>query len=102
MYEQNQIDKARTIMEGIVGTYPKRLDLWNVYLDKEIKLARQGRELETVRQLFERLLSMGFSPKKMKFLFKKYLTFEQQVGNEKTIQHVKELAQNFVQQAIVS
>ncbi|TMW57630.1 hypothetical protein Poli38472_003555 [Pythium oligandrum] len=99
MFEHDELDKARTIFEGILSNYPKRMDLWNVYLDKEIKF---GGDVVTVRALFERLLAMDFSAKKMKFLFKKYLQFEQTHGNDEHVAHVKQLAKDFVARAASS
>ncbi|KAF4037160.1 Suppressor of forked protein (Suf) [Phytophthora infestans] len=95
LYEQGELDKARTIFEGILANYPKRMDLWNVYLDKEIKFGN----VALVRALFERLLAMEFSAKKMKFLFKKYLQFEQDQGDDEHVEHVKQLAKDFVASA---
>ncbi|TDH67746.1 hypothetical protein CCR75_005322 [Bremia lactucae] len=95
LYGQSELDKARTIFEGILANYPKRMDLWNVYLDKEIKFG----DVALVRALFERLVSMDFSAKKMKFLFKKYLRFEQEQGDDEHVEHVKQLAMDFVQRA---
>ncbi|KAH7476596.1 rRNA biogenesis protein RRP5 [Phytophthora ramorum] len=95
LYEHGELDKARTIFEGILANYPKRMDLWNVYLDKEIKFG----DVALVRALFERLLAMEFSAKKMKFLFKKYLQFEQDQGDDEHVEHVKQLAKDFVASA---
>eukprot|EP00644_Phytophthora_capsici_P017902 jgi/Phyca11/554474/estExt2_Genewise1Plus.C_PHYCAscaffold_620123 len=95
LYEQSELDKARTIFEGILANYPKRIDLWNVYLDKEIKFG----DVALVRALFERLLAMDFSAKKMKFLFKKYVQFEQDQGDDERVEHVKQLAKDFVASA---
>ncbi|CAH0480758.1 unnamed protein product [Peronospora belbahrii] len=95
LYEQAELDKARTIFEGILANYPKRIDLWNVYLDKEIKFG----DIVLVRALFERLLAMEFSAKKMKFLFKKFLQFEQEQGDNDCVEHVKHLAKEFVASA---
>ncbi|CEG39975.1 rrna biogenesis protein rrp5 [Plasmopara halstedii] len=97
LYEHNELDKARTIFEGILANYPKRMDLWNVYLDKEIKFG----DLSLARALFERLLAMEFSAKKMKSLFKKYLLFEQEQGNDMQVEHVRQLAKDFVANAAV-
>uniref|UniRef100_K3WWJ4 rRNA biogenesis protein RRP5 n=1 Tax=Globisporangium ultimum (strain ATCC 200006 / CBS 805.95 / DAOM BR144) TaxID=431595 RepID=K3WWJ4_GLOUD len=96
MYENGELEKARTIFEGILANYPKRMDLWNVYLDKEIKF---GTNVDLVRALFERLIAMDFSAKKMKFLFKKYLQYEQEHGDDDSVEHVKQLAKDFVAQA---
>lgn len=96
MYENGELEKARTIFEGVLANYPKRMDLWNVYLDKEVKF---GTNADLVRALFERLLAMDFSAKKMKFLFKKFLQYEQEHGDDESVEHVKQLAKDFVAQA---
>ena len=49
-------ERGRTIFEGIVAAFPKKLDIWNVYLDQEVKLYAQGGR--RARQLFERLVSI--------------------------------------------
>jgi rRNA biogenesis protein RRP5 len=37
-FKSGEPERARTIFEGIVDTYPKRLDLWWIYIDQEIRL----------------------------------------------------------------
>ena len=36
-YKLLNIEKGRTLIEGIVTSYPKRTDIWSVYIDMEIK-----------------------------------------------------------------
>ena len=48
------------------------------------------------RELFERAIHLKLSNKRMKFFFKRYLTFEEQYGNEATVLAVKEKALNYV------
>lgn len=52
-FEHGSIERGRSIFEGLMASYPKRLDLWNVYLDKEIKMG----EIRAARNLLERLVS---------------------------------------------
>ncbi|KAJ3336879.1 rRNA biogenesis protein rrp5 [Gonapodya sp. JEL0774] len=87
-------ERGRTIFEGVLGNYPKRVDLWSVYLDMEI--SRVG-DVDTIRRLFERVIHMKFSSKKMKFLFTRYLDFEKKHGTEETVQHVKGEAMRYVE-----
>ena len=49
------------------------------------------------RRLFERILQMKWSTKKMKFFFKKYLEFEKKKGTPEGVNHVKEAAVRYVQ-----
>jgi rRNA biogenesis protein RRP5 len=41
-YKLGDPERGRTIFEGIVDSYPKRLDLWRVYIDKEIQQRNTG------------------------------------------------------------
>lgn len=54
-------ERGRTVFDGVLANYPKRLDVWSVYLDMEL---RQGEE-EHIRRLFERTISLRVSSKKV-------------------------------------
>nr|XP_015898902.2 rRNA biogenesis protein RRP5 isoform X1 [Ziziphus jujuba var. spinosa] len=86
-------DRGRTMFEGILRQYPKRTDLWSVYLDQEIRLG----DVDVIRSLFERAISLSLPPKKMKFLFKKYLEYEKSLGDEERIESVKQKAMDYVE-----
>ena len=67
-------DRGRSVFEELVSNYPKRTDLWHVYVDKEIKSGMHDR----ARQLFERMIaSTAMNPRNVKVVFKKYMAFEQ-------------------------
>ncbi|KDP21906.1 hypothetical protein JCGZ_03044 [Jatropha curcas] len=89
-------DRGRSMFEGILREYPKRTDLWSVYLDQEIRLG----DVEVTRTLFERAISLSLPPKKMKFLFKKYLEYEKSLGDEERINSVKQKAMEYVENAL--
>ncbi|XP_004514152.1 rRNA biogenesis protein RRP5 [Cicer arietinum] len=86
-------DRGRSLFEGILREYPKRTDLWSVYLDQEIHL----KDEDLIRALFERAISLSLPPKKMKFLFKKYLDYEKSQGDEDRIEAVKRKAMEYVE-----
>ncbi|GAA5941768.1 Rrp5p [Sporobolomyces koalae] len=92
-FKLGDAERGRTIYEGIMDSYPKRLDLWFIYIDMEIK----QRNIEGVRALFERVLAGRLSSKKGKSVFKKWLTFEKEFGDEAGVETVKERAIEFVQ-----
>ncbi|CAM9211625.1 unnamed protein product, partial [Ectocarpus sp. 12 AP-2014] len=50
-FEHGSVERGRSVFEGLMASYPKRLDLWNVYVDKEVK----GGDLRAARNLLERL-----------------------------------------------
>ena len=78
-------------------SYPKRTDLWNVYLDQETKLHRE-REPARVRTLYQRITAMALPLKKMKGIFKRWLEFEEGLGDAAAAQAVKDRAMAFVEQ----
>ncbi|KAJ5945564.1 RRNA biogenesis protein RRP5 [Penicillium verhagenii] len=102
-------ERGRTVFEGLLSSFPKRIDLWNVLLDLEISAG----DAEQVRRLFERVLglqnkkgvisvdaSKKLKPKQAKFLFKKWLTYEEILasasGNEKIVEDIKARAAAYV------
>ena len=63
-------ENGRTMFEGIVSNYPKRMDIWSIYMDMELKYG-QG-NVTQARHLFERCLNSEYiekKPKKMKLVF---------------------------------
>ncbi|XP_014514109.1 rRNA biogenesis protein RRP5 [Vigna radiata var. radiata] len=86
-------DRGRSLFEKILREYPKRTDLWSVYLDQEI----QHKDEDIIRALFERAVSLSLPPKKMKFLFKKYLDYEKSQGDDERIESVKRKAMEYVE-----
>ena len=87
-------ERGRTLFETLLAKWPKRLDLWNVLLDLEMK---QG-EKEVIRRLFERVTGSGLSlkPRKARFFFKKWLEYESREGDGKSQERVKALAADYV------
>ena len=53
--------------------------------------------VSSYRKLFERVIHLQLSARKMKFLFKKYLDFEQKYGTEHTVKTVKRKAAEYVE-----
>lgn len=86
-------DRGRSMFEGMLREFPKRTDLWSIYLDQEIRLG----DMDVIRSLFERAISLSLPPKKMKFLFKKYLEYEKSFGDEERIEYVKRKAMEYVE-----
>ena len=59
-------------------------------------------KLSCFRQLFERVIQLKVSVKKMKFFFKKYLEFEQRHGTEESVEAVKQKATDYVESKVVT
>ena len=113
-YRQGSIDKGRTIFEGLTVKFPKRTDIWSVYLDMEqVVLPRledmtryapwsqrfskmQHLFFYRIRLVYDRITSMPLSSKKMQFFMTKYLTFEKNHGTAGRVEYVKKRAMDFV------
>ncbi|MCJ1391614.1 rRNA biogenesis protein rrp5 [Xylographa bjoerkii] len=87
-------ERGRTIFEGLLSTFPKRLDLWNVMLDLEIKLG----DKDQVRRLFGRVTSSKLKTKKAKYFFKRWLEYEEKEGDAQRCEKVKAKAAEYVRQ----
>ncbi|CDU23309.1 related to RRP5-processing of pre-ribosomal RNA [Sporisorium scitamineum] len=92
-FKLGDAERGRTIFEGLVDSYPKRLDLWWQYLDQESRL--EGNQVQ-VRNLFERTLTLKLTAKKGKSLLKKWLDYEKAHGDAKSQQKVLKRAKEFV------
>lgn len=100
-YSNNQLEYGRTIMEEIIGEDLEKgkLDSWSRYLDIEIK----NGSINIARSLFERALNYKIkNKKKMKFIFKRYLEFEQNFGSLDKVEKVIQMAKKYVEENINS
>ncbi len=85
-------ERGRTLFEGLLAAYPKRLDLWFVYVDAEVKSGEVGR----ARGLLERLAGSVLGQHKMKSALNRYMRFEKEHGTAEGVAHVTRLAQAYV------
>ncbi|XP_031246466.1 protein RRP5 homolog [Mastomys coucha] len=92
-FQLGDVERAKAIFENTLSTYPKRTDVWSVYIDMTIKHSSQ----KEVRNIFERVIHLSLAPKRMKFFFKRYLDYEKQHGTEKDVQAVKAKALEYVE-----
>lgn len=92
-FQLGDAERAKAIFENTLSTYPKRTDIWSVYIDMTIKHGSQ----KEVRDIFERVIHLSLAPKRMKFFFKRYLDYEKQHGTEKDVQAVKAKALEYVE-----
>ncbi|GAB2249337.1 hypothetical protein Droror1_Dr00012696 [Drosera rotundifolia] len=85
-------DRCRSIFEKILREFPRRGDLWSVYIDQEIRVD----DVDLTRSLFERASSLSLPAKKMKFLFK-YLNYGKSLGDEERVQYVVQKAREYIE-----
>jgi rRNA biogenesis protein RRP5 len=80
-------ERGRTIFEGLVSTWPKKGDLWDMYVDLE----KGHGEEENVRDLYARMTRLKGKKKRVQTVFKKWAEWEESVGNKKGVEKVKAL-----------
>lgn len=86
-------EHAKALFESTLSSYPKRTDIWSIYIDIMIKHGSQ----KEVRDIFERVVHLSLAPKKMKFLFKRYLDYEKKFGTTESVLAVKRAALEYVE-----
>ncbi|KFW70206.1 Protein RRP5, partial [Pygoscelis adeliae] len=86
-------EHAKALFESTLNSYPKRTDIWSIYMDIMIKHGSQ----KEVRDIFERVIHLSLAPKKMKFFFKRYLDYEKKFGTTESILAVKRAALEYVE-----
>ncbi|KAI4119545.1 MAG: hypothetical protein LQ345_000542 [Seirophora villosa] len=88
-------ERGRTLFENLLATFPRKLDLWTVYVDAEVK--KEGDNKERIRSLFLRVSRLGkWKTKQMKFWFKKWLAWEERHGDPGGKEKVEQLAAEWV------
>ncbi|KAI3352853.1 hypothetical protein L3Q82_019426 [Scortum barcoo] len=92
-FRYGDTEKGCAMFDKVLTSYPKRTDLWSVFIDLMVKHGSQ----KEVRALFDRVIHLSVSVKKIKFFFKRYLEYEKKHGTPQSIQTVKEKAIEFVE-----
>lgn len=89
-------ERGRTIFEGLLSTFPKRLDIWHQLLDLEIQ---QG-DSDTIRGVFERVVkTRGLKPRGAKGWFRRWSEWEERNGDKKSQEKVRARAEEWVRTA---
>jgi len=102
-FEFGSKERARTLFDGLLEKYIKRLDLAFVYVDKELKY---GGGVNAARSLFMRIIhpsgsrkKKSFSDKQMKSVFKKWFKVEEEFGDMNSQERVKAEARAYVERS---
>jgi rRNA biogenesis protein RRP5 len=82
-------ERGRTVFEGLLSAWPRRHDLWDMYVDLE----RGHGRAENVRGLYERMAGARMKKRRAMFVFKRWLEWEEKIGTEK--ERVKGLAAEY-------
>ncbi|XP_064572523.1 protein RRP5 homolog isoform X1 [Zonotrichia leucophrys gambelii] len=92
-FHSGDTEHAKALFESTLSSYPKRTDIWSIYMDIMIKHGSQ----KEIRDIFERVIHLSLAPKKMKFFFKRYLDYEKKFGTEERVLAVKRAALEYVE-----
>uniref|UniRef100_A0A1A9WLS2 S1 motif domain-containing protein n=1 Tax=Glossina brevipalpis TaxID=37001 RepID=A0A1A9WLS2_9MUSC len=91
-HKHGQNEMAQTLLDQVITSYPKRVDVWSQYVDMLVK----ENLIDCARNVLERAIIQKIPLKKMRIVFKKYLEFEQNHGTDANVQRVKQLAIDYV------
>eukprot|EP00923_Selenidium_pygospionis_P000564 GHVN01000927.1.p1 GENE.GHVN01000927.1~~GHVN01000927.1.p1 ORF type:complete len:2686 (+),score=470.19 GHVN01000927.1:876-8060(+) len=113
-YKYGSIERGKTIFEKIVTEYPKRVDLWQQYVethtaahtphtsgadsDDDLAFMMDEALRSSVRQLFERVTSLMLKPRNMKTFYSLWLQFETKWGDPQGLERTQSKATQFVEQ----
>lgn len=100
-YQHGSAERGRSVFEGLLDSYPKRTDLWSVYIDAHIKAHTPPKvakaDFSEVRGLLQRCCAMKLKATKMRFFFKRWLDFEKRHGDDESQELVRNKARQFVE-----
>ncbi|KAK5698625.1 rRNA biogenesis protein rrp5 [Elasticomyces elasticus] len=101
---QGDPERGRTIFETLIEQWPTWSSGWDMWVDLErsrlshVTAADEKLEAkEQVRTLYERMTAQKMKKRRAKFVFKRWLEFEENEGGPKTVERVKMLAKEFVE-----
>ena len=97
-------ERGRTIFESLVSEWPKWSSGWDMWVDLETsRLAHtetgevKTEAKEKIRALYDRMVAQKTKKRRAKFVFKRWLEFEEREGDVKNVERVKGLAKSYVE-----
>ncbi|XP_063228605.1 protein RRP5 homolog isoform X2 [Bacillus rossius redtenbacheri] len=85
-------ERAQTLFEQVLASYPQRVDVWTSYVDMLVKSG----SVDIARQVLERAVAQRLPPHRMRTLFRKHLDFEQRHGSPEAVARVRQMAVSYV------
>ncbi|XP_029666724.1 protein RRP5 homolog isoform X1 [Formica exsecta] len=86
-------ERAQTLFEHILSSYPKRVDVWSCYVDCLIK----SEDIDIARRVLERACVQTLPARKMKTLFTKFKSFEEKYGTPEAVARIVQMAAEYVE-----
>lgn len=94
-------ERGRTVFEGLLAEWPKWSQGWDMFVDLESGLVKSteksGGDEQQIRQLFERMSAQKMKKRRARFVFKRWLEFEEGLGKKGQVEVVKAKAAAFVE-----
>lgn len=97
-------ERGRTIFEGLVSEWPKWSSGWDMWVDLERgrishEESDDGKDeaRDKARKLYERMADGKMKKRRARFVFKRWLEFEEAEGSEKQVERVTALATEYVE-----
>ena len=53
-FKHGSAERGRTVFDGVLANYPKRVDIWSIYIDMELRVG----DADAIERLFERTTSL--------------------------------------------
>ncbi|XP_017783151.1 PREDICTED: rRNA biogenesis protein rrp5 [Nicrophorus vespilloides] len=86
-------EQGQALFETILQADPKRVDVWNTYVDQLVKI----NQIELARAVLKRAVGQKLRYKCMKSLFRKFHNFEKSHGTEENVEDVKKLLEEYTE-----
>lgn len=86
-------ERGRTIFEGLLSAYPRKWDLWDMYLELEDKHADEDK----VRDLYERMSRTKMKKGRARKVFGGWARWEEKKGSSKGVDRVRALEQDWME-----
>ncbi|EME86351.1 uncharacterized protein MYCFIDRAFT_45277 [Pseudocercospora fijiensis CIRAD86] len=90
--ENGTAERGRSVFEAILSDSPH----WSSGWDQWVDLERSREAIDKTRALYERISQQKMKKRRAKFVFKKWLEYEEKEGKEKDVERVKALASEYV------
>lgn len=101
---QGDPERGRTIFEGLITEWSKWSSGWDMFADLErARIAHaasketKAEAVEKVRALYNRMAGGKMKKRRARFVFKRWLEFEEEHGTAKQVERVKALAKEYVE-----
>jgi rRNA biogenesis protein RRP5 len=91
-YRYGSVVDGHKIFEEVLSNNPKRTDIWGMFIDAEMAAKRN----EEVGRIYDRVVNLNLSTKKMKSFLQRFLKFEKEHGTPEGVERVKQIARDYI------